>query len=84
MHIIAGDSRLLVTPEMMRHTITGRLAALEDQSASEAPPFFVELTVDGKRMGLLFDTLAGRVTGEDISISGGSLTLLLRSADWAN
>ena len=82
LQIAAGDTRLQITPDMLRSAIAKRLAAVESQPRPERPPFLVQLTVDGKRLGLLFDTLAGKMTADQISISGGRFALLLRREDW--
>jgi hypothetical protein len=84
LQIAAGETRLRIAPDMMRSAIADRLAAVENQPGSDRPAFLVELTVDGKRLGLLFNSLAGKMTADRISISGGHFALLLRREDWTD
>jgi hypothetical protein len=49
---------------------------------NERPPFIVELTVDGKRIALLFHVLSGKLDEGQLSLTDGSFDMFLRRADW--
>jgi hypothetical protein len=82
LEISVGAAGLRITPDMLRSAITERLAAVETQPGLGRPPFLVELTMDGRRVGLLFSRLGGKMSADSLSISYGDFALLLRREDW--
>jgi hypothetical protein len=42
----------------------------------------VELTINGRRVGLLFSRLGGKMSPDSLSVSYGDFALLLRREDW--
>jgi hypothetical protein len=80
--ISVGAAGLRITPNMLRSAITERLDTVENRPNSERPPFLVELNIDGRRVGLLFSRLGGKMSADSLSILYGDFVLLLRREDW--
>jgi hypothetical protein len=59
------------------------LETVEKQGAKgERTKLFVEISPQGTRVGLLFNSLSGRLTESEFSIYGGVFDLYLRRSDW--
>jgi Domain of unknown function (DUF4153) len=81
--IQSGDVDLQITAETLLDAFKERVEAVETLPEDQArPPFLVDLQLGGRRVGLLFQFAAGKLTDLDMTLSGASFDLLLRRADW--
>lgn len=78
--IRSGARTVVVPSEELRSTIESLLAAMPTRRRESAIPL-VEVNVDGARIGLLFDSIAGKLD-EKVAVNGGRFLLFLRSSDW--
>lgn len=83
LEIKSGDVTVQVTPDLLRDAIEKRVETVEKPAAGEArPPFLVELSIAGKRIGLLFEHVSGELKDGALTLSSAGFDLLLRSEDW--
>ncbi len=81
--IKSGDVNLQITAETLRDAFKERIETVETGPEGQAaPPFLVDLQLGRKRVGLLFEFAAGKLTDADMTLSGASFDLLLRRSDW--
>ena len=78
-----GAVTVRVPVEELRNGVAEHLQAVEQNARAPRPPPFLEVTVDGRRFGLLLDGVGGQLTETEFRLDSGRLHLFLRRADWA-
>ncbi|MGH6923595.1 MAG: DUF4153 domain-containing protein [Propylenella sp.] len=80
---IASEGTVLrITQALLRGPFKERIDKIETLPESTRPPFLVELTLDRKRVALLFRSVSGKLTEQQLSLLTASYDLLLRRSDW--
>ncbi len=81
--IQAGEVNLPITPDLLRDAFKARIETIEARPEGETrPPFLVELSLQGKKVGLLFEHASGKLTDDGLTLSSAGFDLLLRRSDW--
>jgi hypothetical protein len=83
MTIDVGTERVVVSAEMLRAAIDRRVAEIAAAKPGELqPPFFVELTLQNRRLGLLMESVSGRSNLSEFALSSALVDLYIDRADW--
>jgi Domain of unknown function (DUF4153) len=80
--IAGGGTTFTVDGNVLRDQLQERLDTVETLPDSERPPFFAEVNLDGRRVGLLFRSVDGKITETEVTLTSGVFDLYLRRADW--
>jgi hypothetical protein len=80
--IASGRTVLRITQASLRGPFKERIENVETLAEGDRPPFLVELTLEGKRIALLFRSVSGKLTEGRLSLLTGSYDLFLRRSDW--
>ena len=80
--LVVPDKRLVFPTGSLRQAIDRRMADQRASPEQPLPPLFLEETVEGHRIGVLFDSASGFSQGDDFRLESGRASLFLRRADW--
>jgi len=83
MNVVLGAERVVVTKELFRPAIDQRIADINAAAPSAAQPaLFADLTVGGRKIGVLIESAYGRSNAKDFELGSAWIDLYLNSADW--
>jgi len=82
MSIVSGADRAVITKDLLRPAIDQRIAEMKPAPDDLQPPLFIDLTISGRKLGILIESAHGRSNAEEFALETAWFDLLLVSADW--
>jgi hypothetical protein len=77
-----GTTTHSIDSVILRDAIEERLETIETVPVEDRPPFLLELTLEGRKVAVLFKNVGGTIKDSQLTLKTGSFDLFLRSADW--
>jgi len=82
MNVVIGTERVLVTKDLFRPAIDQRLAAIKAAPEMQQPALFADLTVNGRKIGVMIESASGRSSPAGFELGSAWIDVYLNSADW--
>ena len=83
MNVVLGTERVVITKDLFRPAIDQRVAAIKSAAPGALQPaLFADLSVGGRKIGLLIESAYGRSNATEFELGSAWIDLYLNSADW--
>jgi hypothetical protein len=82
MNIVSRAERVVVTTDMLHPAIDRRIAEMKPDPEAPQKPLMANLTVGGRKLGILIESANGRSNAEAFELGSAWFDLYLVSSDW--